>query len=140
MNDKKYMQIAIDQAKDASFPFGAVIIKDNNVLSVGQSGENPLDPTSHAEINAIRKASEKLQSKNLSGCTIYTTCEPCPMCFGAIYWSKIDNVVSGISLEESVELFDGEILISNEEINEKSPRKINIKKGLLSQEVKDLFS
>jgi tRNA(Arg) A34 adenosine deaminase TadA len=75
-------------------PFGAVIVKDNNILS--ESTNRVVlnnDPTAHAEILAIRSASSSLQTFDLDGCTLYTSCEPCPMCLGAIYWSGIKKVV-----------------------------------------------
>jgi guanine deaminase len=74
-------------------PFGAVIVKDGQIIAEGVNcvtGKN--DPTAHAEIVAMREACAKLGSFELSGCEIYTSCEPCPMCFGAIYWARPDRV------------------------------------------------
>jgi guanine deaminase len=75
-------------------PFGAVVVKDGKIVSE-EFNRVVLDsdPTAHAEIAAIRQASSKMKSHDLNGCTIYCSCEPCPMCFGAIYWSGIRNVV-----------------------------------------------
>ena len=97
----KWMQIAYNEATDGMLkndggPFGAVIIKDNKIIS--QAHNKVLkshDPTAHAEVNAIRKASKTLGSFDLSGCTLYTTCKPCPMCLGAIFWSRIQTVYFG---------------------------------------------
>jgi guanine deaminase len=74
-------------------PFGAVIVKDGQVIAEA-SNQVTLDndPTAHAEIVAIREAGRKLNNFDLSGCTIYTSCEPCPMCLGAIYWARISEV------------------------------------------------
>ena len=74
-------------------PFGAVIIKDG-VLVAGSANKvvEQNDPTAHAEISAIRLACKQLNSYDLSGCEIYTSCEPCPMCLGAIYWARIDKI------------------------------------------------
>jgi guanine deaminase len=98
MNDKIFLQRAIELAgdgiKDGSGPFGAVIVKDGKVIS--ESSNRVVlnnDPTAHAEILAIRKASSELKNFDLSGCTLYSSCEPCPMCLGAIYWSGIKKVV-----------------------------------------------
>lgn len=97
----KWMKIAYNEAIDAMTsneggPFGAVIVKDGKVIA---SAHNQVllskDPTSHAEINAIRKASEILDNFDLSGCTLYTSCQPCPMCLGAIFWARIDTVYYG---------------------------------------------
>ena len=74
-------------------PFGAVIVKDGEVISATANrviSEN--DPTAHAEISAIRLACKKLATYDLSGCEIYTSCEPCPMCMGAIYWARINKI------------------------------------------------
>jgi tRNA(Arg) A34 adenosine deaminase TadA len=74
-------------------PFGAVIVKDDEIIASGvNSVTRTNDPTAHAEIVAIRKACEKLNSFQLDGCIIYTSCEPCPMCLGAIYWSRPDGL------------------------------------------------
>ncbi|MBP7076628.1 MAG: nucleoside deaminase [Bacteroidales bacterium] len=91
------MQFAIEMAlknlKSGGGPFGAVIVKDDVIIaSSGNSVTVDNDPTAHAEINAIRKAAKVLNSFDLSGCTIYSSCEPCPMCLGAIYWARIDTL------------------------------------------------
>ena len=74
-------------------PFGAVIVKDGEIVARGANrvtADN--DPTAHAEVNAIREAARKLGTFDLSGCDIYTSCEPCPMCLSAIYWAHIDRI------------------------------------------------
>ena len=74
-------------------PFGAVIVKDNKIIAEGNNNVTSTnDPTAHAEVIAIRKACEKLNTFQLEGCTIYTSCEPCPMCLGAIYWARPKKV------------------------------------------------
>lgn len=74
-------------------PFGCVITKDNQIISEGYNTVvNDSDPTAHAEINAIRKACKLLNRFDLSDCTIYSSCEPCPMCFSAIHWAKISKI------------------------------------------------
>lgn len=83
-------------------PFGAVIVKDDKIIA---SSHNKVlftkDPTSHAEINVIREASKILNSFDLSGCVLYTSCEPCPMCMGAIFWSRIDIVYYGATKQDA---------------------------------------
>ena len=91
------MQAAIDLSiqniKQGGGPFGAVIVKDGEIIAaMANSVTNDNDPTAHAEVNAIRQAAKKLNTFDLSGCDIYASCEPCPMCLGAIYWSRIDNL------------------------------------------------
>ena len=95
MQDKiKFMQAALSLARENlklknGGPFGAVVVKDGKIIGRGMNtvtSEN--DPTAHAEVNAIREACENLQSFQLTGCDIYSSCEPCPMCLGAIYWAR----------------------------------------------------
>jgi tRNA(Arg) A34 adenosine deaminase TadA len=83
-------------------PFGAVIVKNEKIIAEGWNRvvENH-DPTEHAEIVAIRDACKALHTHNLSGCTIYCSCEPCPMCLSAIYWARIDRVVYAASQEDA---------------------------------------
>lgn len=89
--------MAIEMAKksveNGGGPFGAVIVRNDVVISgSSNSVTKNNDPTAHAEVNAIRQASAKLNNFDLSGCEIYTSCEPCPMCLGAIYWARIDKI------------------------------------------------
>ena len=91
--DREFMREAIrlanESVKNGGGPFGAVIVKDNEIIA-GSSNSVTIDndPTAHAEVNTIRQACKKLGTFDLSGCVIYTSCEPCPMCLGAIYWLK----------------------------------------------------
>lgn len=95
--EEKFMAEAIrlsrESVKIGGGPFGAVIVKDGEIIAKASNKvtENH-DPTAHAEVNAIRLASKKLETFDLSGCEIYTSCEPCPMCFGAIYWARLDKL------------------------------------------------
>ena len=95
--DKKFMlaaiELSINSVKNNGGPFGAVIVKDGQIISKASNSVTlDNDPTAHAEINAIRKACSALKTFDLSGCTIYTSCEPCPMCLGAIYWARINKI------------------------------------------------
>jgi guanine deaminase len=91
---KHAVRLAEDGIKNGSGPFGAIISKNGEIIAEANNKVVQLhDPTAHAEILAIRKASGLLGSHNLSGCVIYTSCEPCPMCLGAIYWAGIKKVV-----------------------------------------------
>jgi tRNA(Arg) A34 adenosine deaminase TadA len=98
---EKFMRIAIQLAEQnvmqsAGGPFGAVIVKDCKILAQSANMVIPLnDPTAHAEVSAIRLACQRLGTYDLDGCTIYTSCEPCPMCLGAIYWAHIDTIYYG---------------------------------------------
>ena len=98
--DRQFMREAIrlatDSVRNGGGPFGAVIVRDNHIVA-GSSNSVTIDndPTAHAEVNTIRQACRKLRTFDLSGCTIYTSCEPCPMCLGAIYWAHIDRIYYG---------------------------------------------
>ena len=94
----EYMRMAIalseqNVAQGLGGPFGAVIVKDNKVVAASANTVVPSnDPTAHAEVSAIRLACQELNTYNLEGCVIYTSCEPCPMCLGAIYWARIEKI------------------------------------------------
>jgi len=96
--DKRYLELAIKTAgenmKDGGGPFGAVIVRDGSIIArAGNRVVTGHDPTAHAEVMAIRMAAETLGTHDLSGCVIYASCEPCPMCLGAIYWAGIRRIV-----------------------------------------------
>jgi guanine deaminase len=89
----KAIQLSIKSVNSGTGPFGAVIVKNNKIISEGFNTVTLVnDPTSHAEIAAIRIACKDLNNFSLKGCDLYTTCEPCPMCLSAIYWARIDKV------------------------------------------------
>ncbi|MBQ7443735.1 MAG: nucleoside deaminase [Bacteroidaceae bacterium] len=98
--EKAFMREAIRLADESvergGGPFGAVIVKDGEVIA-GSSNSVTIDndPTAHAEVNTIRSACRRLGTFDLSGCDIYTTCEPCPMCLGAIYWARLGRIFYG---------------------------------------------
>jgi tRNA(Arg) A34 adenosine deaminase TadA len=96
--DRKFLKLAIETAsdniKDQGGPFGAVIVSNGEIISrAGNRVVAGHDPTAHAEVQAIRMAATALGTHDLSGCVIYSSCEPCPMCLGAIYWSGIRRLV-----------------------------------------------
>jgi guanine deaminase len=87
------IELATQNIATGGGPFGAVIVKEGQIIAEGVNRVTEMnDPTAHAEVQAIRKASEKLNTFDLSGCEIYSSCEPCPMCFSAIYWAHISKV------------------------------------------------
>ncbi|MDF3079117.1 MAG: tRNA-specific adenosine deaminase [Sphingobacteriaceae bacterium] len=86
-------------------PFGAVIVKDGKVVAKSANKVTTSnDPTAHAEVSAIRIASKKLKTYDLNGCVIYTSCEPCPMCLGAIYWAHIDTIFYANTKRDAAEI------------------------------------
>lgn len=96
---EQFMRVAIQLSREMmqqgkSGPFGAVIVKDNTIVARGYNQVTANnDPTAHAEVQAIRQACQQLNTFDLSGCEIYTSCEPCPMCLGAIWWARMNKIV-----------------------------------------------
>ena len=89
----KAIRLSIDNVKNGGGPFGAVIVKDGEVIAEGVNRVTAnCDPTAHAEVTAIRSACQGVKDFRLTGCTIYTSCEPCPMCLSAIYWAGISRI------------------------------------------------
>ena len=87
------IELSIESAKSKGGPFGSVIVKNKKIIAEGSNKVTMNnDPTAHGEIVAIRDACQKLNTFDLSGCDLYSSCEPCPMCLSAIYWSRIENV------------------------------------------------
>ena len=87
------IELSIESVKSGGGPFGSVIIKNNEIISEGMNRVTKSnDPTAHGEIVAIRNACKNLNDFSLKGCELYTSCEPCPMCLSAIYWSRIDKI------------------------------------------------
>ena len=139
-----FMRRAIEQARKNLIsadggPFGACIVKDNLVLAVARNTVLKNDATCHAEINAIRTASLKLKTFNLSGCEIYSTTEPCPMCFSAIHWAKIDKIFFGTTVQDAKKLGFNELTISNEDMKKYGDSPVKITGGILLNECRTLF-
>lgn len=107
MYEKRFMEeairLAVENAKNGTGgPFGAVIVKDGKVIAAcGNSVTSDNDPTAHAEVNAIREACRKLGVFQLEGCEVYASCEPCPMCLGAIYWARPAKVYYASTKEDA---------------------------------------
>lgn len=98
MSDQQWLQqavaLAVENVGAGGGPFGAVIVRDGALVSSGQNRvTRDLDPTAHAEVNAIRAACAALGDFSLAGCTLYTSCEPCPLCVSAALWARVDRVV-----------------------------------------------
>ena len=115
----KAIELSIKSAKTTGGPFGCVVVKDNKIISEGFNKVTLTnDPTAHGEIVAIREACSKLNTFNLSGCELYSSCEPCPMCLSAIYWSRIDKIFYANTRDEAKNIdFDDSFIYS--EINKR---------------------
>ena len=117
--DKSFMQQAIDlsieNVANGGGPFGAVIVKNNKIVATGVNRVTANnDPTAHAEVSAIRTACQKENSFKLEGCTIYTSCEPCPMCLSAIYWAGISRICFANTKQDAEDINFGDKFIYEE--------------------------
>ncbi len=139
MYKKEFMEIAVDEAKDGILnhdggPFGTVIVRDGEVIA---SGHNRVlssnDSTCHGEIDAIRKAESKLGTYDLSGCELYTTGEPCPMCLAAILWANIEKVYYGCRLSDNEE-----IGFRDAKLDEMMGGRSNLPEGFMEEKDRDL--
>lgn len=120
-------------------PFGAVVVKDNKIIAEGFNSVTSLnDPTAHAEIIAIREACKKLKSFQLDDCVIYTSCEPCPMCLGAIYWARPKKVFFAGKREDAAEFNFDDQFIYDEIGKNISERKIEFE-NLIRKEILPVF-
>jgi tRNA(Arg) A34 adenosine deaminase TadA len=139
-----FMELAIEQArkslKEGNSGFGAVVVHNGEVLAVARDTEKTRqDPTAHAEITAIRESAATL-GHDLTGCTIISTHEPCPMCAAAILWSGITNVVYGVSIHEALEQGRKRIDLPCRELFERSGRAVNIIPGVMREECAVLYN
>ncbi len=133
--DEKFMRRAIVLAqngidRNVGGPFGAIVVKDGEIIGEGCNRVTSTnDPTAHAEVIAIRNACEKLKSFQLDDCTIYTSCEPCPMCLGAIYWARPAQVFFAATREDAADIgFDDQFIYNEIEktINERQLKIVNL--------------
>ena len=141
---EEFMYIAIKKAEagmaKGQTPFGACIVKDGEVISCEHNIVwDSFDITAHAEITAIRGACLELKKIDLSGAVIYSTCEPCPMCFSACHWAKISMIVYGASIADAQESGFNELNISNNELKQAGKSAIKIVGGVLKTESINLF-
>ena len=111
---KRAIELSIESVNKNGGPFGSVIAKGNKIIAEGSNKVTfSNDPTAHGEIVAIREACKKLKNFNLSGCELYSTCEPCPMCLSAIYWARIDKVYYANTREDARKIdFDDSFIYS----------------------------
>ena len=140
----KYMRRAIQISAErmrvnSGGPFGAVIVKDGAVIAEGfNQVTSANDPTAHAEVDVIRAAGRILGTFDLSGCAIYTSCEPCPMCLAAIYWARLDRCYFANTRADAANIGFDDALIYEEVGKEIADRKLPMERILLS-EATDIF-
>ena len=137
MNKEELMmracQLAEESVRQGGGPFGAVIARNGEIIAEGSNCVTiHHDPTAHAEVTAIRKATKALATHNLSGCEIYTSCEPCPMCLGAIYWAHLDKIYYGNNREDAAKIgFDDDFIYKEIELK---PEMRSLPSEILMQE------
>lgn len=144
MPDEKFMRLAIDKAREGVFagqsPFGACIVKEGRAITcVHNNVWKTMDITGHAEIHAIRDACLKLNTVDLSGCQIYSTCEPCPMCFAACHWARINHIIFGAGIADAQAAGFNELDISCEEMKKLGNSPVIITGDFLRKENLELF-
>ena len=138
--DERFMRIALDEARQADSPFGAVIVRDGQVLARGRNLRRANDdPTAHGEMTAIHRCLADHGSAALQGSTLYTSGEPCVMCMGAILWCRIGRLVFAASVQQLATILD-QIMIPSADIAAKAPfAPIAITGGVLVDEAMQLF-
>ena len=115
---QRAIELSINSLRNGGGPFGAVIAHEGEIIAEGSNGVTIYnDPTAHAEVTAIRKACEKLGTFELKGCEIYTSCEPCPMCLGAIYWAHLDKIYYANDRKDAADIgFDDDFIYQEIEV------------------------
>lgn len=137
--NRTIMQAAIEAAKLSETPFGAALAMGDEIFATASNQtQQRNDPTAHAEIEVIRKISDQLQKRNLSGFTLYITCEPCPMCMSAIIWSGIRTVVYGCDIP-TISRYMKQIEIQAEEIIRESYADVELYHGFMAMECEVLL-
>ena len=138
------MSMAIAEAREGiaagQSPFGAIIVRGGTVVAATHNTVwRDRDPTAHAEVNCIRRAAGTLKAIDLSGCEMYSTCEPCPMCLAAIHWAKIDRVVYGATIDDAARAGFRELHVDARTLAEMGRSPLKVESGPLRAECADLF-
>jgi tRNA(Arg) A34 adenosine deaminase TadA len=141
----EFMRLAIGRARShlellEGGPFAACIVRADEVLAVAHNTVlKDRDPTCHAEINAIRSAAQRLSTHDLSGCHVYSTTEPCPMCFAALHWARAERVIYGTTIQDVKRLGFHELEVSNEQLKRLGGSPLLLHKHFLRQECCELL-
>lgn len=131
---RQAIELSIQNVAAGGGPFGAVIARNGEIVATGTNRVTAnMDPTAHAEVSAIRAAAAKLGTFDLSGCEIYTSCEPCPMCLGAIYWARLDRIYYGNNQHDAAAIGFDDAFIYEELAVSPAERRLKME-ALLSDE------
>lgn len=142
MNHEQFMQEALKEAKKGDLPYGAVIVKDDEIVIRGyNTAQTDNDLSAHGEINALRAFTKKYgySLDALAGYTLYTTCEPCPMCAAACVWAGVSRIVFGASTQQLIDLNTEQIDLTCKSVVEKGFQKVEVIGGILAEECLELF-
>lgn len=144
MLDQKYMRMAMDKAREGmrngQTPFGACIVREGKILSCEHNVVwQTMDITAHAEVHAIRAACRNANTIDLSGSILYSTCEPCPMCFAAIHWARISKVIFGARIEDAQSAGFHELTISNQQMKEIGGSEVEVVSDFMRSENQEIF-
>ncbi len=127
-------------SRPVSLPSAPIIVRGSDVIATTHNTVwRDTDPTAHAEINCIRSAAKAIKSIDLSGCEMYSTCEPCPMCLAAIHWSKIDRVVFGATIDDAARAGFCELHVDARVLAEMGQSPLKVESGVLQEECVQLF-
>jgi tRNA(Arg) A34 adenosine deaminase TadA len=142
--DERFMRLALERAQAGmeagGSPFGAVVVRDGEVLAAEHNRVlQTHDPTAHAEVTALRAAARALGTHDLAGCTVYSTTEPCPMCFAAIHWAHCDRIVYGASIADAAGAGFRELAISNDVMARMGGATLKVDGGVLAAEARAQF-
>jgi tRNA(adenine34) deaminase len=139
--DERFMRLALEEARQGDYPFGAVIVRDREVIARGRNlGKTNGDPTAHGEMVAIRRCLADHGPAAIAGSTLYTSGEPCAMCMGAIIWCHVGRLVFAASVQQLATKID-QIMIASAEVAAKAPfAPITITGGVLADEAMKLFA
>jgi len=145
VTDADFLRAAIRAAREGiaagQSPFGSAIVRDGQVVAAAHNTVwGDTDPTAHAEVNNIRAAARALNSIDLAGCTLYSTCEPCPMCLSAIHWAKISRVVYGAAIEDAAAAGFSELHVHASELARLGGSPLVVEGGVLAGECRALFT
>jgi len=134
---ERAIELSVKSVNGGTGPFGAVIVKNNEIVSEGfNTVTTSNDPTSHAEIAAIRIACKELSNFSLEGCDLYTTCEPCPMCLSAIYWSRINKIYYANTRDDAHKIDFSDAMIYEELNKNIKDRKIPMQQMMRDEALK----
>jgi guanine deaminase len=143
-DDERWMRLAIAKALEGvragQSPYGAAVVRAGRLLSCEHNVVlQTLDVTAHAEIHALRSAARALGSIDLSGCTLYATCEPCAMCFGACHWARVDRIVFGATIADSAALGFSDLGVTSAALRRIGSSRVELLGGVLREECLAIF-